>query len=91
VSALRFDGRTYDEQRDGERLTTMFQAVRDLLLDGEWRTLREIAEEIGGSEASVSARLRDLRKPRFGGYIVRRSYRSNGVWIYRVEPPDSLF
>lgn len=43
-----------------------------LMSDGEWRTLHEIAQITGGTTQSVSARLRDLRKVKFGGYLVER-------------------
>ena len=86
-----FDGETFDLDRDGERLTGQLDRVRALMRDGRWRTLSEIAARVEGSEAGVSARLRDLRKPRFGSLTVEREYVSDGVWRYRVLPanPDS--
>lgn len=55
---------------------------------GSWRTLRELADRAGGSEAGVSARLRDLRKPEFGAYVVERRRREGcaNLWEYRVLP-----
>lgn len=58
------------------------------MLDGVWRTLPEIASAIGAPEASVSARLRDLRKPKFGGFDVGRKARgdaSEGLYEYRLR------
>jgi DNA-binding Lrp family transcriptional regulator len=49
---------------------------------GEWRTLREISEAIGASEASVSARLRQLRGM---GHTVDRRRIFGGVFAYRVR------
>ena len=71
---------------DLPRLATLQRRVTDLMLDGEWRTLREIQTVTGGSEAGISARLRDMRKPQFGAYEVerRRRYPLSGVWEYRV-------
>lgn len=85
----RFDGSTCDPALDADRLETLLGRVLDLTSDGRWRTLREIAKSCGGSEASVSARLRDLRKARFGGYTVerRRVVGANGLWEYRVLTP----
>lgn len=80
-----FDGETYDPDRDHDRLSKSLVAVRDLMLDGSWRTLAAIADSIGSPEASVSARLRDLRKAKFGAYIVDRRYVSKGLWEYHVE------
>ena len=68
-----FDGESFDPALDGDRLSRQFDQVRAIMLRGAWVTVREIARELGhASEASVSARVRDLRKPRFGGYDIRR-------------------
>lgn len=85
---LRFDGATFNQVRDGERLTSELERVKELMLDGKWRTLAEIAKHVHGNEAhttGISARLRDLRKPRFGGFKVERQYVIDGVWQYRME------
>jgi hypothetical protein len=85
-----FDGRTYDESLDRDRLWTQFCRTRDLMRDGQWRSLREISAALGDPEASISARLRDLRKERFGGWIVARRRRDldSGTWEYRVRAPN---
>lgn len=81
-----FSGSTYDRAIDGPRLSTQLEAVRDLMVDGVWRTLAQIQTAIGrGSEAAISARLRDLRKDKFGSYQVDRRRRGEtGLWEYRV-------
>lgn len=80
-----FDGETYDADKDRVRLTGLLGKVTQLMADGEWRTLHRITAAIGASsEASVSARLRDLRKPRFGGHTVERRRVIDGLWEYRV-------
>ena len=85
---LDFDGETFDSVLDTVRLSRQAQLVFDLMRDGRWRTLSEITSAIGsGSEAGVSARLRDFRKPKFGGFVVDRRRRGNqtkGVFEYRV-------
>ncbi|HUP07677.1 MAG TPA: hypothetical protein VMU47_11030 [Caldimonas sp.] len=82
---LRRDGATYDHAIDGKRLGEQHQRVFDCMRDGRWRSLREIAETTGDPEASVSARLRDFRKPRFGGHEVeRRRARDGGTHEYRL-------
>lgn len=78
-----FDGVTFEEMLDGTRLTRQLDAVRALMLDRQWRTLREIAVRVGGSEAGVSARLRDLRKPGHGSHTVHRRRRG--------DPTEGLF
>lgn len=59
-----------------------------MMLRGDWVTLEEVMRETGDdSSASVSARIRDLRKERFGGYVVERRRRGDaeaGVHEYRV-------
>lgn len=55
--------------------------------DAGWMTLREIADLTNYGEASVSAQLRHLRKPHFGGYVIvkrRRGPVMNGAWEYRI-------
>lgn len=79
-----FDGETYEPARDGERLEGQLQRVFALMADARWRTLAEIATAVDGSEAAVSARLRDLRKARFGGHTVNRRYLHDGIWQYQV-------
>jgi len=88
AKVLVIDGATYEPEHDSVRLGRQAAAVFELMKDGHWRTLREIIDAIGfGSEAGVSARLRDFRKARFGGYVVNRQRRgeeSLGVFEYQL-------
>lgn len=86
---MRFDGATYDHDRDRVRLTAQLRRIFLIVTDGEWHTLREISHKTGDPEPSVSTRLRDFRKPRFGGWTVDRRYVSNGLHEYRLRPPGS--
>lgn len=79
------DGATFDAVFDFDRLNAQAKRVFRVMADGEWRTLRELAGATGDPEASVSARLRDLRKPRFGGLTVERRRRGRGLWEYRID------
>lgn len=79
-----FDGATYEPEHDQKRLSGQLFSVRILMGDGKWRTLREIQAIVGGSEAGVSARLRDLRKPRFGAYTIERRRVDGGLYAYRM-------
>jgi hypothetical protein len=79
-----FGGDTFDEDRDGERLRAQLTRVYKLMHDGVGRTLGAIAFETGDPEASVSARLRDFRKRKFGGHVVERKYLREGLWEYRL-------
>ncbi len=80
----RFDGETFDVAQDGPRLSRQLAAVKGLMDDGMWRPLWVISVVTGASEASVSARLRDLRKPKFGAHTVERRRVEDGLWEYRV-------
>ena len=78
------DGATYNHQRDGIRLHKQHNRVLAFMRDGLWHSLRDISEATGDPEASVSARLRDLRKPRFGGFSIDRRYVARGLYEYRL-------
>ncbi len=87
ASQLKFDGPAGLERgEDHVRLAIQLKAVKVLMLDGIWRTLAEIGEATHAPHASVSARLRDLRKPRFGSFVVDRRRRGPGTFEYRVLP-----
>lgn len=83
-----FDGVTYTPKHDQKRLTGQLKAVYDTMWSGRWRTLGEISYNAGGSEAAISARLRDLRKEKFGGHTVNKRHRGDpkrGLWEYQLE------
>lgn len=81
-------GVTFDSERDGARLNRQMRDVWRVMHDGNAYTLDELAHRTGHPEASISARIRDLRKPKFGGHHVERTHLGRGVWVYRVILPD---
>lgn len=83
-----FDGATFKPSRDEVRLTGQLLAVYELMRDGRWRTLPRIRASMDRpySEAGISARLRDLRKDKFGGHNVERRNVEGGLWEYRIAP-----
>lgn len=83
-----FNGTTYQAEFDFQRLTRQLDRVAHVLRGGEWHTLRTMARCSGGSEAGVSARLRDLRKPEHGDFDIERVRVVGGLWHYRVAPAD---
>jgi hypothetical protein len=83
-SEFRFDGSDYIPSRDDARLSGQLLRVWECMKDEQWRTLREISNITGDPEASISAQLRHLRKPRFGGYDVKKEYVSNGLFKYKL-------
>ncbi len=80
----RFNGSDYRPDRDDVRLTGQLLRVWGVMAKGAWHTLDEISRLTGDPAASVSAQLRHLRKPRFGGHQVEKEYISNGLYKYRV-------
>jgi hypothetical protein len=69
--------RTYAQMWDASQISA----------DAGWMTLCEISELTNYGEASISAQLRHLRKPHFGGYVIvkrRRGRVMNGAWEYRI-------
>ena len=81
-----FDGPPELDAADHARLGKQIDAIFQTMRDGQWRTLAQIAALTGYPEASVSAQLRHLRKPRFGAHTVdRRRVGFGGAWEYRVE------
>ena len=82
---LRFDGQTYDPDQDHDRLKRQLTAVWAYMRDAEWHSLAEIAHMVQAPEASVSARLRDLRKAKFGGYRVERQRVREGRGLYHYR------
>lgn len=81
-------GPAYDPRLDKARLQRQHERIRDLMRDGAWRTLGEIAALTRDPESSISAQLRHLRKPRYGSWRVEKQRRSQGTWEYRLLPPE---
>lgn len=88
--AFHFSGNTFDYARDHERLGKQMRAVMDYMLDhvGDPQTFWSIQHGIvaaGGGrypEASISARLRDMRNKY--GFRVDCRYVENGLHTYEV-------
>lgn len=80
-----FSGTTYQPQ-DKSRLKRQLDDVRRVMLAGGWHTLEYISRETGHPPASVSARLRDLRKLKFGAYNIerRRVPGHKGLFEYHI-------
>ena len=81
----RFNGSDYKPERDNKRLTGQIERVYNVMKDGKERSLVDISDATGDPEASVSAQLRHLRKERFGGHVIKKSYVTNGLYLYRME------
>jgi hypothetical protein len=78
------------EPEDPPRLGKQLRAIQEIMSDGEWRTFKDIqfilaAEyDISADTPGISARLRDFRKPQFGGHDLQKYKIAKGLWKYRV-------
>jgi hypothetical protein len=81
-------GGTYSADLDFARLNKQSADVWEVMKDGRWRSLAKISELTGHPQASVSARLRDFRKGKFGGHEVEREREvgGEGLHLYRLVP-----
>ncbi len=88
-----FDGVTYEPERDHIRLTGQLGKVFEYMSAGGWVTIAEVAQAVVGSEGGAAARMRDLRKPKFGGFTVERRRVNGGLFEYRLltDPQYPLF
>lgn len=83
-----FSGTSYDARFDYSRLNAQLRRVYDAVKDGAWLTLAEIETITNDPQASISSRLRDLRKLEYGSHIVdrrRRGIEERGLFEYQVR------
>jgi hypothetical protein len=84
-----FQGQTYEPALDEQRLTRQLDRVRIYTLGCDtWRTLAELEHVLHYPQASISARLRQLRSL---GYTVERRRRGDGkagLHEYRVTKSE---
>jgi hypothetical protein len=79
-------GPTYVESRDGARIHHQMDAIHEYIRDGHWFTLDEVEDVLDYPQASISAQLRHLRKPQFGGHTIEKRYVGDGLWEYSYAP-----
>jgi hypothetical protein len=82
------DGATYDHEQDGARLQQQQQDVWNLMRTGHWYSLTALSQATGHMPQSISARIRDFRKDRFGAHTVlrKRAGLYRGTFVYRLVP-----
>jgi hypothetical protein len=90
LAAAHFNGSDYDPDCDDDRLRGQQLRIWNLMKDGRWATLRQIAAATGDPEASISAQLRHLRKPRFGSHLVNKRNLGRGLFEYQVLSVDDI-
>jgi hypothetical protein len=93
ISSKVFAGPTYRPSLDRARLTLQIERIRLYMLSVEWRTLREIKDAVEAiyasavfPESSISAQLRNLKKPPYRFDLAKRR-RVGGLWEYKLLPP----
>jgi hypothetical protein len=81
---FKFDGATFDRERDFHRLKTQLQRVLICLLDGEWHDTPTLRRLYG---SAADTRARDLRKAHYGSMIVDERVKegSRSVHEYRLD------
>jgi hypothetical protein len=84
VRQIAFDGLTA-MQIDIPRLAGQLVKVFELMSDGKFRTLTQIANATGCLETSAGARLRDLRKARFGSHTVISRQVKGAALVYEYR------
>ena len=91
--------RTEKKTKTRVPLRTQRQVLCDVMLSAgqcrTWLTLQELAQLTCFGEASISAQLRNLRKPRYGGYVLEKRPREvdevlrgealGTVWEYQLR------
>ncbi len=86
----RFDGSDYNHIRDFVRLHGQMKRIWEIVKDGQWHTLSDLSKKTGDPEASISAQLRHLRKPRFGGYTIEKQRCPDSRYEYRLVVGASI-
>ncbi len=92
VSALHGHrgGATFEAVEDTIRLNDQADDVWRVMHGGKWFSLRTLSQATGHPEASISARMRDFRKSRFGSHTVERHAVGKGLHLYRLVPNPTV-
>lgn len=81
-----FDGASYDPTKDQKRLTGQLLRVFEAMRDCQWHDVASLCDLAQVSPLSITARIRDLRKPKFGSYTIERKRGNDkGLFLYRLQ------
>lgn len=80
-----FQGDDYVATRDRDRLTSQIKKIYLHMRDEQWRSLKDISNELDIPHSSVSAQLRNLRKESFGSHKIHRKHLQGGFYLYKLE------
>lgn len=70
--------------KERKKLNKGLQRVLDIMSDGEWWKMDEIAAQADMREGSVGSRIRELREPRHGGYTIERRHVGDRQYEFRL-------
>ena len=90
--APKYGGNTFNPDTDASILKTNRERIQWLMLDGTFRTTAEIRAALMLSpETEVTARLREMRKPPYGGWCIECRIRPGTVRTreYGLKPRRS--
>jgi hypothetical protein len=103
ASSGNFAGAGYEARHDRARLARQVERIRMYMVAVEtWRTLREIKAVLEKAyaptvfpESSISAQLRNLKKPPYSHQLLKRRRigvhgPGAGIWEYRLLPPAPI-
>lgn len=82
--ALVWDRVNPRDKKRAEKLTGDLARIFKIMSDGKAHLIVDIATILNLPECSVSAQIRHLRKPTYGGYTVRRISISKGLSAYQL-------
>jgi hypothetical protein len=69
---------------DRKRLKSQRSGVWNILRDHRWHPLTIFKQKVKGSDSSITARIRDARKKKYGGHIIQCARDAAGVYRYRL-------
>lgn len=77
--------RTTIKESYHSRMNSRMLSVLTLISDGEWRSLKQISEAVAyPSLTGLSACIRSLRKPEYGGHVIEKRFISESLYEYRL-------
>jgi len=83
--ALVWDRMNPKDEERATKLTGDLKKIYRIMCDGDSHLVKDIAMLLGLPECSVSAQIRHLRKPKFGGYTIKRISITKGLSAYQME------
>ena len=90
VGDAEFDGTVKVTPKHEKKLRGHKDIVLNMLRKHGWMTPKQMERATGLSWAQINPRLRDLRKPKFGGYNIPQEPVKDGIHRYRLLSPQTV-